>query len=75
MNPDDKDSASTKWLRHYVINDCPICWVGESAEESQFCAKGKELREAAYLAGDFTVPRPPKKPHHSAFNPAMERHG
>jgi hypothetical protein len=77
--PDSKGSASEKWMRHYIWSGdgdfgCPICWVAETAEESQFCAKGKELREAAYSAGNFTIPRPEKKPTSTIFNLSIEGH-
>jgi hypothetical protein len=72
--PDSKDSASEMWMRHYVWGGCPICEVAETADKSRFCPKGKLLRAAA-LAEMKAVPKPVKKPHHSAFNPAMERHG
>jgi hypothetical protein len=73
--PDDKDSASTIWMRHYVINDCPICWVGDTAEQSHFCVKGQRLREAA-LAEFRAIPPPPKKrPADTSFNPSIESQG
>jgi hypothetical protein len=81
--PDSKDSASEKWMRHYIINDsrhgdfgCPYCFVGDTADESRFCPEGMALRRAALAEMKANpVPKPVKKPHHSAFNPAMERHG
>jgi hypothetical protein len=58
-------------MRHYVINDCPICWVGDTAEQSHFCAKGQRLREAA-LAEFRAIPPPPKKrPADTSFNPSI----
>jgi hypothetical protein len=72
--PDSKDSASEKWMRHLVWNDCPGCYRGATSAEDRTCPKGKLLRQAA-LAEMKAVPKPVKKPHHSAFNPAMERHG
>jgi hypothetical protein len=71
--PDSKDSASTKWMRHYVINDCPLCWVGEVAQESMFCPKGKRLRDAA-LAEMKAIPKQEKKPTSTVFNPSIEGH-
>jgi len=66
------DSASTRWMRHYVINDCPHCWVGDTAEQSHFCAKGQRLREAA-LEEFRAIPPPPKKrPADTSFNPSIE---
>jgi len=70
-DPSLPDSASTTWMRHYVINDCPHCWVGDTAEQSHFCAKGQRLREAA-LAEFRAIPPPPKKkPADTGFNPAI----
>jgi hypothetical protein len=68
-------SASEIWMRHYVINDCPHCWVGDTAEQSYFCAKGQRLREAA-LAEFRAIPPPPKKrPADTSFNPSIESRG
>jgi hypothetical protein len=61
-------------MRHYVWSDCPICHRGDTKAEDRFCAKGLKLRAAA-LAEMKAIPKPNKKPHHSNFNPAMERHG
>jgi hypothetical protein len=61
-------------MRHYIINDCPYCFVAEAAGDSHFCQKGMALRRAA-LAEMKAIPKPEKKPAHSNFNPAMERHG
>jgi hypothetical protein len=74
-DPSLPDSASTRWMRHYVINDCPHCWVGDTAEQSHFCAKGQRLREAA-LAEFRAIPPPPKKrPADTSFNPSIESQG
>jgi hypothetical protein len=78
--PDSKDSASEKWMRHYIINNsrhgrygCDDCYVGEAGEISYFCPEGLRLREAA-LAEMKAIPKPPKKdPHHSVFNPKVRR--
>jgi hypothetical protein len=72
LNPDDAGSASTRWLRHYILNDCPVCFVAELAKDSRFCAKGLELRAAA-LAEFKAIPKPPKKrPADTSFNPSIE---
>ena len=70
--PAELDSASSLWMKHYFIDDCPHCFVADLAKDSRFCAKGRELRKAA-LAEFKAIPKPEKKPHHSVFNPAMER--
>jgi hypothetical protein len=71
--PDSKDSASEKWMRHYVWGGCPICEVAETADKSRFCPNGKLLRAAA-LAEMKAIPKPKKKPTSTVFNPAMKGH-
>jgi hypothetical protein len=77
-NPDDKDSASTKWMRHYIINDsrhgdfgCPECFVADTAGENHFCPEGLALRRAA-LDEMKAIPSRAKKPAATPFNPSIE---
>ncbi len=40
-------SPADQWRRHYLINACPECWVGDTADQDHFCPKGLALRRAA----------------------------
>jgi hypothetical protein len=73
MNPDDKGSASERWMRHFLWNDCPICNRGETSDKDVFCPRGTRLREAA-LAEMKAIPKQEKKPTSTVFNPSIEGH-
>jgi hypothetical protein len=70
-NPDDKNSASEKWMRHFIWSNCPICHHGDTVAEDRYCEKGLLLRQAA-LAEMKAIPGAPKKPAATPFNPSIE---
>jgi hypothetical protein len=70
-SPDDKDSASSRWLRHYIIKGCDGCYVGRTSEEDHFCDVGAALRRAA-LDEMKAIPSRAKKPAATPFNPSIE---
>jgi len=69
--PDSKDSASTKWMKHYL--PCSVCNRGESSEKDMLCARGAPLRAAA-IAEMKAIPKQQKNPTSTVFNPAMKGH-
>jgi len=60
-------------MKHYIIDDCPYCFVAEAAGDSHFCQKGMALRRAA-LAEMKAIPKQKKNPTSTVFNPAMKGH-